>query len=384
MNLTPSVSPQAGRPPDKRDEVVQALRKSIVDGDLAPGQRLPVHLELQGELECASATLQQALNILEADGFIRVEPRRGRFVVERPAYLDTFGLVFAIDPSGPYAEREWSRYFVAFSKVAANWQSASGRRLQVFHGIDQHTDTEDRQRLVDLIDRQQLAGLIFANQPYLVANTPILDAPDLPRVVFSGGAHASLSSMTFDGDQWWRKAFQELALKGRRKVALLATGGMQQAQFDRELQAHGMCSLARWRQTVSMSHPGGAANAIELLMNDRERPDALIVADDNFVEPAIAGLRNSGVRVPEEVAVVAHANFPCPPDCGGMDIRLLGYDLGAAFESSVSLIDKERAGRSRPAQTTVPALWERELHAPPALSQSPSRGRKNLLVEAVS
>lgn len=383
MKLESSQFPQAGRPPDKRDDVVRALRKSIMDGDLTSGQRLPVHVELQAKLNCASATLQQALNILEADGFIRVEPRRGRFVVERPAYLDTFALVFAIDPVSPYAEREWSRYFVAFSKVAANWQSASGRRLQVFHGIDQHTDTEDRQRLVDLIERHQLAGLIFANNPFLVSDSPILDAPDLPRVVFSGAAHPSLSSLTFDGDQWWRKAFQELALKGRRKVALLGTGGGNEVGFTRELHSHGMCSRTRWRQTVSMICPGGATNAVELLMNDQDRPDALIVADDNFVEPAIAGLRKSGVRVPEDVAVVAHANFPCPPDCGGLDVSLLGYDLGAAFDSSVSLIDNERAGRSRHTQTTVPALWECELNASPALSRSPSCGR-NLLGEVVS
>jgi DNA-binding LacI/PurR family transcriptional regulator len=383
MKIESSKFPQAGRPPDKRDDVVRALRKSILDGDLASGQRLPVHVELQAKLNCASATLQQALNILETDGFIRVEPRRGRFVVERPAYLDTFGLVFAIDPVGPYAEREWSRYFVAFSKVAANWQSASGRQLQVFHGIDQHADTEDRQRLVELIERHQLAGLIFANHPHLVANTPILDAPDLPRVVFSGAHYPFVSNLTFDRDQWWRKALQELSLKGRRKVAVLATGGVSEVGFTRELQAHGMRSLERWRQFVSMETRGGAANAVELLMNDQDRPDALIVADDNFVEPALAGLRKSGVRVPEDVAVVAHANFPCPPDCVGLDVSLLGYDLGAAFESSVSLIDNERTGRSRHTQTTLPALWERELNASPALSRSPSCGR-NLLGEVVS
>ena len=377
MKLESSQFPQAGRPPDKRDDVVRALRKSIMDGDLTSGQRLPVHVELQAKLNCASATLQQALNILEADGFIRVEPRRGRFVVERPAYLDTFGLVFAIDPVGPYADREWSRYFMAFSKVAANWQAASGRQLHVFHGIDQHTDTDDRQRLVDLIDRHQLAGLIFANHPHLIANTPILDAPDLPRVVFSGAHYPFVSNLTFDRDQWWRKALQELSLKGRRKVAVLATGGVSEVGFTHELQAHGMRSLERWRQFVSMDIRGGAANAVELLMNDRDRPDSLIVADDNFVESALAGLRKSGVRVPEDVAVVAHANFPCPPDCVGLDVSLLGYDLGAAFESSVSIIDNERSSRSRPLLITLPPLWERELNSSPAC-------RRNLLGEVVS
>ena len=377
MKLEPSQFPQAGRPPDKRDDVVRALRQSIMAGDLISGQRMPVHVELQAKLNCASATLQQALNILEADGFIRVEPRRGRFVVERPAYLDTFGLVFAIDPVGPYADREWSRYFMAFSKVAANWQAASGRQLHVFHGIDQHTDTDDRQRLVDLIDRHQLAGLIFANHPHLIANTPILDAPDLPRVVFSGAHYPFVSNLTFDRDQWWRKALQELSLKGRRKVAVLATGGVSEVGFTHELQAHGMRSLERWRQFVSMDIRGGAANAVELLMNDRDRPDSLIVADDNFVESALAGLRKSGVRVPEDVAVVAHANFPCPPDCVGLDVSLLGYDLGAAFESSVSIIDNERSSRSRPLLITLPPLWERELNSSPAC-------RRNLLGEVVS
>ena len=41
-----------------------------------------------------------------------------------------------------------------------------------------------------------------------------------------------------------------------------------------------------------------------------DRPDALVITDDNLVPAATAGVLAAGRRVPADLEVVAHANFP--------------------------------------------------------------------------
>ena len=67
-----------------------------------------------------------------------------------------------------------------------------------------------------------------------------------------------------------------------------------------------------------------------------DRPDGLIVADDNFTEQAIAGVLETGCRIPQDVTVVSHWNFPLPAPqmvpihTAGPDARLI-IDAGIKF-----------------------------------------------------
>lgn len=62
-----------------RDRVVDAVRTLIVDGELAPGSRL-VEENLAQRLGVSRNPLREALQTLAAEGFVRIEPRRGAWV----------------------------------------------------------------------------------------------------------------------------------------------------------------------------------------------------------------------------------------------------------------------------------------------------------------
>ena len=64
-----------------KDSVVQSLRTQIIIGDLAPGQKLN-ESALSSLLGISRPPLREAFKILEAEGLIRREPRRGVFVSE--------------------------------------------------------------------------------------------------------------------------------------------------------------------------------------------------------------------------------------------------------------------------------------------------------------
>ena len=368
--------------------VRETIRRQIVEGKLLPGTPLPPHLELAKTFGMSNVTVQQGLRQLAGQGFLDVRPRVGTFVSEKPPHLNQLALVFVFDPAARFAEERWSRYFQALTQAAVRLQQETGRRVLMFHGIDEHTDSEDRQRLISYIETQRVAGVIFANEPFQMENTPILDLPGIPRVAFgSEQMYDNVPVVTGDGAQWVAKALDHLAALGRRRVAVIDHG--MGPEFDTWLQAglaeRGMISHRRWRQLVSMRKPEGASLAVEMMMHDSKRPDALLVEDDNFVEQALAGLAAAGMNVPDEVAVVGHANFPVAP-AKVLPVRLLGYDVNLLLRTCVDLIDRQRAGEQVPGKTVMPMLWEEEVGAvkPPVVRGQKSEVRSRKTELAVS
>jgi DNA-binding LacI/PurR family transcriptional regulator len=306
-------------------------------------------------------TVQMALKHLERDGFIEARGPLGTFVSETPPHLNQYALIFPMDPVAPHHDKTWSRYYQALTQAAIRFQAQTGRRMLMFHGIDWHTDSEDRRRLITYMEAHRVAGVIFSNGiGSWMENTPILDLPGIPRVVIgSGQQFAHIPVVKLDSAMWIDKALDHLAALGRRRVALLDYGQSDDfyARLQAGLAARGMVSHRRWRQFVSLNVPAGASHDVELLMNDRERPDALLVEDDNFVEQALAGLTAAGVS---DVAVIGHANFPVAP-AKVQPMRLLGYDAHRTLRACVDLIDRQRAGEQVPGETMAPALWEEEV-----------------------
>jgi DNA-binding LacI/PurR family transcriptional regulator len=369
---------------------VDALRKKILDGQWGPGSQLPPRVELLRSLKTTPVTLHQAVQRLVNDGFLRTAAGSGTFVSELPPHLNTYAVVFIYDPANWIDKQNWSRYYQALTQAAVRLQQETGKRLLMFHGLDQHADSEERTRLITHIERQRLAGLIFTNHPYLFEGTPILDAPGIPRVAMMSEPDAKLPhvpAVSFDGNMWVAKALDHLAGQGRRRVALIdfGMGPDFSARVQAGLAARGMVSHRRWHQFVSLRNAEGATNAVELLMNDRERPDALLVEDDNFVEQAVAGLVAAGVSVPEEVTVIGHANFPVAPT-KLLPMRLLGYDANLFMRTAVDLIDRQRAGEQVPRETMAPALWEEEVGVarPPVVRSQNSEFRSRKMELAVS
>jgi DNA-binding LacI/PurR family transcriptional regulator len=347
----------------KNREIVARIRQEIVDGRFPPGCQLGSQRDLSVRFGVAGVTVQTALKQLEREGFIESRSRSGTFVVAKPPHLNQYALVFNLDPTNRFSPEQWSRYYQALSQAAVTFQQESGRRMMTFHGITEHTDSEDRQRLIAYMETQRVAGVIFANEPFQMVNTPILDLPGIPRVaVGSAQMYANVPVVWGNGAQWVAKALDHLAALGRRRVAVIDHG--MGPQFDTWLQAglaeRGMISHRRWRQYVSLRTRAGASNAVEIMMHDPERPDALLVLDDNFVEQALAGLAAAGVNVPVDVAVVGHANFPVAP-AKVLPVRLLGYDVNLLLRTCVDLIDRQRAGEQVPGMTAVPMLWEEEV-----------------------
>jgi len=241
------------------------------------------------------------------------------------------------------------------------------RPLMHFYGISNQVESEDRQRLLDNIARRQLAGIILAAPSWSLAGTPITDAPDLPRVELSSGECALWPVIRTPKLQWLPTALDWLAERKRQRVAFLffnleKVAGHEASILDRALAERGMVSPAYLRQAPRWHDLAAVNHCVQLLMRAApgERPDALIITDDNLIEGAVEGLITAGARVSEEIDVVALANFPLHSE-PVLPIRLLAYDQREVLRQAVELIDRQRRREKVPPVTKIPILWQESI-----------------------
>ena len=126
--------------------------------------------------------------------------------------------------------------------------------------------------------------------------------------------------------------------------------------------AHGMESREYWTQSTALPIAETARNAMHLLLHrgQAERPDALIILDDNLVEHATAGIQDAGLSVPNDIEVVAHCNFPWLA-ASRVPVHHLGYDVRQVLELCIASISSQRAGKTVATENLVPALFQEEV-----------------------
>jgi DNA-binding LacI/PurR family transcriptional regulator len=120
------------------------------------------------------------------------------------------------------------------------------------------------------------------------------------------------------------------------------------------------------------------------------KPDGLIITDDNMVEHASMGLINANVVVPRDLDVVAHCNFPWPTP-SVLPVYRLGYDIDELLQTYLVVLERKRRGERVPRETQVNAVTEEEWKSrqsaalkrggalvPPIHRQSPSTNTVHL------
>lgn len=351
------------RTPVKQERILQHLRKQIVEGKLAPGAQLPTRQKLEKVFQVSAATLQRALDRLIEDGLVYARGSLGTFVSETPPFVCRYGIVFP----GSSAAATSIRFYTALKNEAERVArvSSNARSMGIYFGGDAHADSADFQHLLADVLAYKLAGLIFVGSPAAYALTPVMQHASLPRIIIAA-AHGNIPCAKLEGT-FVDRALDYLVNRGRRHIAWVGNAA---ALSNREfvsswmtaIEQRKMLSAPHWMQGLSINWPMPARNLVHLLMHPqmRDRPDGLVIADDNLVEYATAGLIDAGMRVPGEVDVVAHCNFPWPAP-SVLPVNRLGFDARECLRVCMDSIDRQRAGRKVPATTVIPVRFDEEV-----------------------
>ncbi len=374
-----------GRRPFRRDSLVAHVRGLIVSGQLGAGERVPTHKQLERQFKAESPTVRAAMRQLVDEGFVETRHRRGSYVSAHPPHLSQIGFAYFT----PVENSDRYQFLQAIQAEAERWRNPA-RRILPFYNLGLHAEVQDYQRLQHLLATDQLAGLVFTSNPYLLRaiRSPLVTAADLPRVVVESAEDVGGFPAVYpDLDNFLPKAFARLAARGCRRVAVVKlTNEKLRPSLERipALAAeHGLRVPTHCIQAVSTITGEWASQLAHLLLHGPadERPDGLAITDDNLVPAITAGIRDSGLSVPApeaafrpgDLAVVAHANFPYTIPSAVPAIRL-GYDIRQLVTICIERLDQQRAGQPTPAMTRLPAVFEDEFVRRVEPSRQPVNG----------
>lgn len=353
------------RPDVTRGEIVDHLRGRITSGDLTPGSRLPTYRALQSSLQANMVTVSRAIDQLKGEGFIDTQGARGTFVVNHPPHLFRYALVFPSHPS----ESNWPRFWEALAKEAATIEREGPCEMPVYYDVDQfaHQGGDWYTKLLEDMRAHRFAGLIFAADPWVVRDTPLVTEPGMPYVSITSpqpALYPNIATVDLDTVGLVEKALDYLVARGRKRLAVLShSDNLDQLEpVKLAAQQRGMEMRSYWTQSATPSAPKSAQACMNLLMRlpADDRPNALFVTDDNLVEYATAGLVDAGVRFPQDMEVVAHCNFPWPTPVV-VPVKRIGFDARRCLRACVQSIDHQRRGRGMPPPVAIPAVFEDEL-----------------------
>lgn len=345
------------RPPVKHDAIVRHLRALVVEGGLRPGARVPTRSEVEECFGVSTMTVQRAFERVIAEGFLAVAGTSGTVVADAPPHLHRFVMAF---PGRPGDDR-WYRFWAMLADEARAWGRGTPSRMELATGIDPAIGSAEVAALAQEVAERRVAGLLFASDPWTVVGTPLLDTPGVARVAFSGlRRNTAVPGISLGGDGRLplARALERLVARGRRRIALITVPGLAKPDLLdhwRELLAgHGLAYDPGLVQVAEQKDPRWAMHlALALFRGPAgQRPDGLYIADDNLVDHACAGLVQLGLRVPDDLHVIAHANFPLAAP-GILPVERLGFDVPQAFALAVDLLARQQRGESVPPVTVI-------------------------------
>jgi DNA-binding LacI/PurR family transcriptional regulator len=355
-------TPQLSERRNKSSAVIARLREQIIDGR-KPSDRLATFNEMESAFGVSRAVLREAVNQLKRDGFIYAVDRQGLYVAERPPHLSRFGIVFSNNPS----HREWSRFSTAFQHEATGLQQERGDiTFASYHDVAS-AEGESYGRLLRDVESQRLAGLILMPGTHAMGQEEgPFASPTLPKIyVFGDPALGRTPSIGTDDFGLCDRMMKSLHDRGRRRIAVVAMAGNSAAQLE-YMAKQGVPFKAHWAQTVARDAVPDVRNLVALLMDYSagQRPDGLIILDDNLTEHAVGGLLAADLKVGVDLDVIAHCNWPWPI-ASAVPIERVGYHARHVLALALRGIDLMRQGKRLGAPIAyVPALFESEVNNP--------------------
>jgi DNA-binding LacI/PurR family transcriptional regulator len=335
----------------RRGTISAYVRKKIITGFWKPGRRLPTQAELQQRFKASSQTVQHAMAELAAAGFLAMRGKLGTFVSTHQPHLLQYGLIIPRrNPPHIFA--------IALQQAAAELSQAGPRRIRLYH----HRSDEDMRRLSGDIASAGLAGLIAMDRLPPETMTQLRKSPHIRCAYLASEIVEDAVSVFPDYQSFMRRAVAHLIERGRKRLAILA--GITVKPFIDDLRPQwreqGLEIPDCWLHFFEQAIPEAIRNLTHLLMRrPDDRPDGLIIADDNLVEAALTGLLAANVTVPDQVEVVAHCNFPAlVPSV--MTVTRLGFDAHEILRNALDCLDQRKQGTGGLPLVRIGAVFENE------------------------
>lgn len=290
-------------------QVAERLRRDFLTGGAA-GTRLPADGALASHLGVSVRTVREALLLLANEG--RVERRQGSGTylcapAARPVAV--FSELNLLHPRTP-------RFFGLTLDLLRQRLAEQGQETRLYTGRSEAGDEPGAFTCPELVadaGAGRLAGIVAMTSTLEEPRLRALQAAGMPMVTVTA---ASPLTTVFSPAHIPTLALPYLASMGRRRVGMIGweppaqpgEQGRLMRSFRQALTAHGLAFHPAWCR-VELSFAWGGASWEELReiwFASEEKPDALLVADENYLPGIVMAMLQLGLRVPQDVLLVSH------------------------------------------------------------------------------
>ena len=339
------------REPVKREELLQHVRSRVLSGEWAPGALIPPRAWFTRHFGVSSLTVQRAFEILQRDGVLVANGRKGTRVSAKPPHLGRYGLVLY---GTPKLESLFCRTLV---HAAEQLRQQENYDIRLYFDRNDWNRNPDYWALVEAINDQNLAGLFFAASPHRLRGTPVLEQPGVPRVgVMRTGAPETQFCFPLDtgSTRLIDRALAFIARSGKRSLAVLNTSSSPESEqflfqiWREQLARYGLTCPPELYHFFASGAPHLCTSVVRLIFSPHHtrRPEALFVGDDALLPHALRGLEAAlGPERAREILVVSHGNYPLE-ERPEFPVHYFLVDVPELLRRGFGIIDDLRAGRA--------------------------------------
>jgi hypothetical protein len=312
-------------------QIHDRFARQIESGALAPGDPLPTTTELARQFGVTVNTVQQGLDALRRRGLIERQRGHGTFVSPK-ACARTLGLVFG----RPALTGSDDRFYLLLAGHLGRQARQRGWELRTYLPLDDG----DHDRVASEIrldaERGRLRGLAYISEGpamdrWLAAQAPVPVAP----------MHTA-----FDYAGLVRQAVARLAAGGARRIALVPPDRFHLERCRAacaEALATAAAGDAGELPPCNREADGLALGARLAALPADQRPQALVVCNDNAARGLIAALLAAGVAIPRDLRLATHANRGLPV-FPGLAVTRLEFDPAQAADAILDALLARIAG----------------------------------------
>jgi len=169
---------------------------------------------------------------------------------------------------------------------------------------------------IGLVRSRHIDGLMVSGPRADDTQLPHIHAEGFPVVLLGRLPNSDLYQVDIDNVSGARAAMDHLLALGHRRIAFISNGPLvYTASRDRlrgYVAALTAAGLPHDESLVRYGHFSRASGyaAMESLLKLSERPTAVFVASDVVAFGALTALRDAGIRVPDEIAVIGFDDVP--------------------------------------------------------------------------
>ncbi len=299
----------------KKDQVYLALKKSILNGQLASGSKLPREVDFARQLNVGQVTLRAALTKLEEAGLVKRLHGRGTFIAKQSKPV-TQATIMVVHNSLAGFEAPCHYIDPAISHAAEKIA------LHSFVTTNQAIEMHSANTIKTFISKNNIIGIILTMNNFN-GNEPIvelLSGLEVPIII----AHAhnndlqntGFACIMIDEKSGWQTAIAHLATQRHTDIAVLGNNqkvtpfrGYSKNETMQLLEQYGITSNPAMIFQVGLDRIA-IKKIVKDLMLKTSPPTAILCYSDFYAVYVYEALDEMKLTVPNDVAVMGVCGFP--------------------------------------------------------------------------